>query len=231
MFFVTPTHVLAVALLAGIAIGFPIWDRSELEALRATTDPHTRVPFYWRAIAVEWIVALCALALIGARDIFTFTFVERPSWLPPYEAVIGFCFSLAIALVAPMLLARLNTRLRATFEKQIAANPLFPTTGSQRRLFLLVSLTAGICEEIIFRGFAIHTFGALLPTAGVLVALALASALFGIAHAGQGPSGVVITGIFGAMFGALYLASGSLVLPVVLHIIADARFVLIPARR
>jgi len=224
-------HGLAFALLAAIAIGFPLWDRSELRHLRATSDPNARIPFYCRAIAVEWIVALCALALIGARDTFTFTFGERPSWLPPNETVIGFSCTLALALVVPMVLARSNARIRAALEKQIAANPLFPTTGPQRRIFLLVSLTAGICEEMIFRGFAIHAFGALLPTAGLVVALALASALFGIAHAGQGPSGMVVTAIFGAMFGALYLATGSLLLPIILHVIADARFVLLPARR
>jgi len=42
---------------------------------------------------------------------------------------------------------------------------------------------------------------------------------------------MVVTAIFGAMFGALYLATGSLLLPIILHVIADARFVLLPARR
>ena len=42
---------------------------------------------------------------------------------------------------------------------------------------------------------------------------------------------MVLTGYVGLLFGVLYVASGSLLLPVVLHALIDARFALIPARR
>jgi membrane protease YdiL (CAAX protease family) len=46
-------------------------------------------------------------------------------------------------------------------------------------------------------------------------------AAFGLAHLYQGWVGVVATGFVGAVFTALYLWSGSLAVPIVLHVILD----------
>jgi membrane protease YdiL (CAAX protease family) len=58
----------------------------------------------------------------------------------------------------------------------------------------------------------------------------VAGAVFGLAHAYQGVTGVVTTGVLGGVLAALYLGTGSLLLPVVLHALIDLRFLLVPAR-
>jgi membrane protease YdiL (CAAX protease family) len=65
----------------------------------------------------------------------------------------------------------------------------------------VVSVTAGICEETIFRGYLQHQFMALTQSApaGIL----LSAAAFGAAHAYQGFRMVILLGLFGAMFGIL----------------------------
>jgi membrane protease YdiL (CAAX protease family) len=106
---------------------------------------------------------------------------------------------------------------------------LLPHTPQERRLWLLVSITAGVCEEIVFRGFlpwyflTLGTFFGLQSS--LLVALVLSSILFGFAHIYQGWKGVVGTGLLGALFAYLYVTTGSLILPIALHILADARIV------
>jgi membrane protease YdiL (CAAX protease family) len=52
---------------------------------------------------------------------------------------------------------------------------------------------------------------------------------FGVAHAYQGRAGIVGTGLLGGGMAAMYLQTGSLLLPVVLHALIDLRFLLVPA--
>ena len=72
-------------------------------------------------------------------------------------------------------------------------------------------------EELIWRGFILNRIAGLLgggPVAwwtGVL----LSSALFGLAHAYQGTTGMVLTGLAGLAFGALYMMTGRNLWPII----------------
>lgn len=81
----------------------------------------------------------------------------------------------------------------------------------------LISLAAGIGEEILFRGFLQSWLESLLGALGGLVA---ASLLFGFAHpitAGY----VAIAAMMGAYLGLLWQASGNLLAPIVTHALYD----------
>jgi membrane protease YdiL (CAAX protease family) len=107
---------------------------------------------------------------------------------------------------------------------------LLPRTTGERRLFTVVGVTAGVCEEWLYRGFFLAVVAALaggLPT-GVLVVVAAVA--FGLAHAYQGLVGIVTTGLLGGIMAAVYLQTGSLLLPVLLHAVIDLRFLLVPSR-
>src|SRR5262249_43179689 len=67
---------------------------------------------------------------------------------------------------------------------------LLPNNAAERAAWIVLSLTAGVCEEILFRGFLIrflHGGVLVLPAAG---ALAVSSLVFGLGHAYQGFKGV-----------------------------------------
>ncbi|MFG2044877.1 CPBP family intramembrane glutamic endopeptidase, partial [Dactylosporangium sp. NPDC048998] len=88
------------------------------------------------------------------------------------------------------------------------------------------ALTAGICEEIVFRGLL---YGAAITLLGLdpWFAALISATLFGLAHRYQGPAGVIGTGLLGLALTALYATSGSLLLPIALHVALDiAAFVL-----
>ncbi|MEE8311597.1 MAG: CPBP family intramembrane glutamic endopeptidase, partial [Candidatus Binatia bacterium] len=93
----------------------------------------------------------------------------------------------------------------------------------------VVSLAAGLGEELLFRGFL---QGGLEQLIGVVPAATLASIAFGLAHAVT-PTYVVIATAFGAYFGWLWLATGNLLTVVVAHAVYDfvALTVMIRARR
>jgi membrane protease YdiL (CAAX protease family) len=90
---------------------------------------------------------------------------------------------------------------------------------AERAGFVAVALTAGVCEEILYRGFLIYALGRVLPSPWV--ALVPAALIFGIAHAYQGPRGVAGTGLLGVFLGLLYLLSGSLWPGIGLHASVD----------
>jgi uncharacterized protein len=87
-----------------------------------------------------------------------------------------------------------------------------------------------VCEEWLYRGFFLAVVSAPaggLPTVLLVVVAAVA---FGLAHAYQGPAGIVATGLLGGVMAAVYLQTGSLLLPVLLHAVIDLRFLLVPTR-
>lgn len=106
---------------------------------------------------------------------------------------------------------------------------LLPRSDSERRLFTAVALTAGIAEEVVYRGFGIAVVSALSPSLPWWGVIAAAGAAFGLAHAYQGVAGILTTGLLGGVLAAVYLDTGSLLLPVLLHSLIDLRFLGVPA--
>jgi len=96
---------------------------------------------------------------------------------------------------------------------------ILPASGSERAGFALVALTAGVCEEILYRGYLVYAFDRVLPSSWW--SMLLAGALFGAAHAYQGVRGMVATGLLGAFLGAVYVAGGSLWPGIFLHAVVD----------
>lgn len=96
--------------------------------------------------------------------------------------------------------------------------PMLPHTRKEFGGFVALSLTAGFCEEFIFRGYLIWAFQASLGAWG---AAALSSVAFGLAHAYQGARGILSTAIVGALLAVLVLLTGSLWPAIVVHALLD----------
>lgn len=96
---------------------------------------------------------------------------------------------------------------------------MLPHSQSELRWFIVVSLTAGICEEFLFRGYLVWAF---TPTLGWWGAAVLSVLAFAAAHAYQGRAGVLQAGLAGVFFSLFVLATGSIFPAVVLHALIDA---------
>ena len=97
---------------------------------------------------------------------------------------------------------------------------VLPRTRGERSAFFGVSVTAGFCEELLFRGFLIAYFAQWI---GWWPAGIASSVLFGIGHAYQGAAGVLKTTTVGMVMAALYVYSGSLWPSIVLHTALDVQ--------
>jgi membrane protease YdiL (CAAX protease family) len=99
--------------------------------------------------------------------------------------------------------------------------------GNMRALFALLPLiwvTAGVCEEIVYRAYLITRTEKLLGNwrfAGFLSCL-LSAAIFGLAHWYQGAVGMLITGMLGLVLGIVFLLQDrNLWTNIAAHLVAD----------
>jgi len=122
---------------------------------------------------------------------------------------------------AGMLLVGLSSRVGSP-----AAGPrdrlllhLLPRTGREKRLFAGLSLSAGVGEELAFRGYAMAALQLLfLPPWTAAVAT---SAAFGMMHAYQGMAGILRTALVGVVLAGSVLQTGSLLPAMAAHALVD----------
>jgi membrane protease YdiL (CAAX protease family) len=93
-----------------------------------------------------------------------------------------------------------------------------PRNAGERRSFIALAITAGVCEELLYRGFLLWY---LAPFAGLAGAVAVGTLVFGLAHAYQGPRNAGRAAIAGLAHWGIYLATGSIVPGMVLHAAID----------
>lgn len=136
---------------------------------------------------------------------------------------------LGLALVPALFLigAAITTGFQAYLPKYFSNhNPLLEIirTRGQLGLFVFSALVAGGIKEELQRAFILRRFRAYLG--GAWLGLFLWSIAFGAAHYVQGWQGMVTAGVFGFVFGAVYLARGSLIAPMVAHGLYDTAVLL-----
>lgn len=181
-----------------------------------------RLHFYQTAIIGQWLIVMLILfALSGHRPVFAALGLVWPDWTTENVAI---CIVIAmLALSQSPLVPQVRGRLVASTRMRRSLYPirnLLPRTKREKQRWIGVSLTAGICEEIIFRGFLFFYLQQLLASS-LYAAVVLSSAIFGLSHFYQGLSNVVRTGIVGLGLGVSYAVTGSLLVPIVLHTALD----------
>ncbi len=97
---------------------------------------------------------------------------------------------------------------------------LLPRTAGEQWLWLAVSAVAAIGEESLFRGFVMTRVRRCCG--GWAPALLLSSIGFGLAHVYQGWPGVILTGMYGAIFGLVVIRRGSIWPCLIAHFLQDA---------
>ncbi len=93
-----------------------------------------------------------------------------------------------------------------------------PKSKGEFNWFILLSISAGICEEIIFRLFL---FEFLHEHINVWIAFVLTNIIFALTHIGSGKQNIINVFILGLLFSAIYYFSGNIWIAVFLHIAID----------
>jgi membrane protease YdiL (CAAX protease family) len=136
-----------------------------------------------------------------------------------------------VSLAGAAVIVLLSLMRRSTPLSEAAATPataILPQTRTERLAWLLViSPTAAVCEEVIYRGFLLT----LLRTAlGLPAALLSQAFLFAFHHGAhrQGAALFLLRGAIGIGFGVLVSWRGNLLAAMAIHYLIDAAFALAP---
>lgn len=171
----------------------------------------SRMSLYAQTSLSLWLLAAATAAVafvsdMGARELGLLAL--------PLASTLVWTGTLTLGGVGLMLLAhRLGVRESPTLAG------LLPHTAAERLAFLGVSITAGVCEEFVFRGFLVPAIG--VAVGSPLVAALIAAAVFGLLHAYQGFSGALRAALLGALLSVVLLTTGSIVPAVLAHALID----------
>jgi uncharacterized protein len=161
-------------------------------------------------------IALVVLALVGLAAALASGFTARIMGLvpiPPLELAAWTALTLG-ALLGVILAGR----ALGTTETHLLRE-LLPVTAAERRLFVLLSLTAGVTEEIVFRGILIPALT--VAFGSVWYAAAIGSLVFGFLHTYQGLAGTARAAVLGLVLAASYILSGSLIPAILAHAVLN----------
>ena len=195
---------------------FPRFKRAALAG-----EPTARRNAYRRVILGQWSLVIVAVALANR--------VGSP-WvalgLTPPTGVRRFVGMGIVALAAVLAALQNIAVVRATpQERETAIRPriapvefLLPHNRTEYRWFTMVSITAGVCEELLYRGYLLW---ALRPFVGLGGAVIAGIVLFGGGHLYQGWPGVLKTGAVAAVMTGIVFATGWVVPAMIVHALVD----------
>ncbi len=215
-------HILVATLFLVIPV-FSVTDYRKLESRLDAGLPTARLLFYRSIIAWSWglAIAVAALWLVYERGIRQLGLGVEPGW----RLWSGLAIAIVVCglFIAPLIAQRRDPEKarKATASQFESVKAMIPRTDREAKEFSVVSITAGVCEEIVYRGYLMVYFASALAIGGMWAGALLSSLAFGLAHTYQGPKGVLKTGLLGLVMAGFYMLSGSVWLLIVVHTVVD----------
>jgi membrane protease YdiL (CAAX protease family) len=157
---------------------------------------------YARTLLLLWSIAALALWALrlhgqGPADV---------GFVPPREPVAAYLTVLAFVSGLTLLGLMSSRSVDQAYAERIRR--IAPLTPSDWVWYVPLALSAGLCEEFLYRGYALTVLSTL--TGSLAVGVIVSTAAFGLAHAYQGRRGVIGTTIFGFFFALVFVYWGSL---------------------
>jgi membrane protease YdiL (CAAX protease family) len=179
---------------------------------RQLSGERSPIPLYVATMA--WQYALLAYVYFGVRrrggglrDLIGGRWKDFEDFL--IDVGLGLLYWVISALILVALLQLMGFGDPAKYqEARKALLPLFPRGALESAVWVGVAVTAGFCEEIVFRGYLQRQIAAI--SGNVTLAVVAQAVLFGAGHGYQGPERMLVIAVWGAMFGMLVLWRKSL---------------------
>jgi len=159
------------------------------------------------------------LKKVKIRDLIGGRWATPEDFLVDAAIAIGCCLGFFVMLaIAGSLMGMANPAQLKEAKK--LAEMLGPQSGVSMVFFVLLSCTAGLVEEILFRGYLQRQIGAL--TGNVYAGLFGSAILFGQGHGYEGTRRMVLITMLGIMFGLLAVLRKSLRPGMMAHALFDS---------
>jgi membrane protease YdiL (CAAX protease family) len=182
--------------------------------------PENRRKQYQDILLLEWL----SFAVVGSAWLLLSRPLDLLGFVPPSGS--GFWGGIALLVPVTLYLVYLIHAAKKMSDeekaKQVQAlgtlRYILPQNSADLRMFNKVSITAGIVEEFLYRGFTFWYLAQFLPVWAVVV---VSSVVFGLGHSYQGIGGMIRVTLIGLAFGLFYVWTGSIWLPMIAHVILD----------
>ena len=230
--------ILLISLVLFFTFGSIVGVKQTKQQLKTDIDEKARVQHYATITFSMWIPVIVILLIVAFSDIsfadigftklsFDFNFVLTIAVLIlVFLWIAYFLYRIAAFLFS----AKYRKRRNEILAKKASGNDYYdlvesklmtPRTKKEKRWWFGISLTTGICEEIIFRGVFIYLIASIFPNISIHLVFAIAIVLFGLGHFYQGAKGLMLTTLVGVFFTLVYIVSGSLILVIIMHFITN----------
>lgn len=185
-----------------------------------------RIGRYIGIVAQGWLLTAVVLVLVWCvvlrypGDTFAAALVEMGlhQHLPPTDVAVWTVAMVSAATLASYIVSYLRKAFGGA--PSAAGLDVLPETPAETAVFsLLVAPTAGIGEEIVYRGFLLGQLWGFTDNAWL--AAGVSSLVFGLLHIYQGWWGVVRTGMIGLVFATGLIMTGSLIPSIIAHTLAN----------
>ncbi len=182
----------------------------QLSATGSAVSGHGHLGTYLASIALEWTLATITLwglrlRRIPLRTVLGADLPGAREWF--IDAGIAGVFWI-VALIVLGTIATLLQRLHLHPENiRDVVTKLAPTSALEMTAWTVLCISAGICEEFVFRGYLQLQFERISHR--VWIGVLASAAVFGLSHAYEGLSGMLLIIAFGALFSVLRVIRGN----------------------
>jgi len=193
-------------LLPGLALAqLPLVDDEE---------PLPRIPVYLSSAAVILLIGGFGLVVGWGAFGLEAMGLHSMDWASLWLWVLGLTAA-AMSLLGSFLLLRRGIGV----SESSLLRELLPKTRAEKGVFILLSVAAGVGEEIAYRGFLIPALTGVLGWSwgGAI----LSSVLFGLLHGYQGWLGIFRTAALGFVLASSFIITGVLWPAIIAHAILD----------
>jgi len=159
---------------------------------RAAPTAHQVIQLYFTALAVEWASVYYVWIGTRRRNV-TLRSLLGGRWDSPK--------TIAIDVVTAAVLWSVWLAIVSALPGTDSVQSLLPRTPIEFSIWILVAMSAGFCEELVFRGYFQRQFLALTGSAGA--AITLQALVFGVGHSYEGAWAVAKITAYGILFGLL----------------------------
>lgn len=188
------TYIMIVILIIFSVSGF-ISNTSSAESISNSS----KIILYFTITLGEW--ALVYYMWIGIKKAKKISLINLISSKASLEFRLNdFLKGLIFWIVANAILYTIKYLLNLPLVSNSNAN-LLPHTYLEYTSFFILALSAGFCEEIIYRGYFQKQFIVIFKNKWV--AILLQGVLFGVSHGYQGTKYIIVISVYGILFGLL----------------------------
>jgi membrane protease YdiL (CAAX protease family) len=168
-------------------------------------------PVYISSMVLIWAIA--ALALWAARE-SDMSFARMGLILPDPITGVAWTGALVLGAIGVALLGR-----KLGWRESPMLEWLLPVTTRERALFVLLSVSAGVGEEMAYRAFLIPALAG--ASGSRALAVIVSSIAFGMMHGYQQATGALRASLLGVLLAVPFLITGSIVPSMAAHALFD----------